>query len=229
MSELIQAYTNIDNTLSLLTVILLLVGCILLTQGISHLFRKHMIRCTVFTLSGSSFVLGAGLVFMIALNMLTYHRLTYELPVAEIHLRELMPRRFEATITYLDSTTTNRYELAGDEWQLDARVLRWPPWMQIAGFNSGYRLERLSGRYASIDDEINLTRTVYALSDNEGLDIWSLAHEYSFWLQWLDAYYGSATYLPMNNNAVYVIFMSQYGLIARPKNDTAKESLSNWQ
>jgi len=45
--------------------------------------------------------------------------------------------------------------LNGDEWQLDARILRWEPALQILGFNTIYRLERLNGRYSKIDQELD--------------------------------------------------------------------------
>ena len=37
--------------------------------------------------------------------------------------------------------------LEGDLWQLDLNLLRWKSLAELIGLESGYRLERLSGRY----------------------------------------------------------------------------------
>jgi hypothetical protein len=40
--------------------------------------------------------------------------------------------------------------------------------------------------------------------------------------------YGSATYLPMSDGALYEIKVSQSGLVARPMNQAAREAVSGW-
>ena len=67
------------------------------------------------------------------------------------------------------------FMLAGDEWQLDARVLKWKGWANLLGLDAQYRLERVSGRYRDIEQERNDERTVYALSENPGVDLWTLS------------------------------------------------------
>jgi hypothetical protein len=67
------------------------------------------------------------------------------------------------------------------------------------------------------------------LARKQGLDVWSLAHDYQRWLKWLDAYYGSATYLPMQDGARFIVSLNQYGLMARPDNAQAESALPNWQ
>jgi len=44
----------------------------------------------------------------------------------------------------------------------------------------------------------------------------------------VDAMYGSAVFLPMTNQAKYVISISRNGLIARPANAEAKKAVSRW-
>ena len=46
-------------------------------------------------------------------------------------------------------------------------------------------------------------------------------HRYRSWVPWLDALYGSATFLPMADGALYEIKVSQSGLVARPLNQAA--------
>ena len=115
-----------------------------------------------------------------------------------------------------------------DEWQIDARIIKWHGWVQLLGLNAQYRLERISGRYTDIEEEQLRTRTVYSLGSKDEIDYWKLINGYKEWLPWVDAYYGSATYLPMTDNATYEISLTQTGLIARPLDAKAKEKIKLW-
>ena len=48
----------------------------------------------------------------------------------------------------------SEFVLLGDEWQLDARVIRWTLPGQLAGLPPVYRFERLSGRYGDPKQEL---------------------------------------------------------------------------
>jgi hypothetical protein len=66
------------------------------------------------------------------------------------------------------------------------------------------------------------------LNPPERVDLWTLAHDYRSWVPWVDALYGSATYLPMADGALYQVNVSQSGLIARPLNQAAREAVGSW-
>jgi len=89
-------------------------------------------------------------------------------------------------------------------------------------------LERISGRYTDIEDEHQKTRTVYSLGPSDEIDYWKLINNYKRWLPWVDAYYGSATYLPMSDNASYSVSLTQTGLIARPLDTNTEEKTRLW-
>jgi hypothetical protein len=108
-------------------------------------------------------------------------------------------------------------------------VLKWRALANLFGFDTAYRLDRISGRYTSIDDERSLPRTVYALNQPDRVDLWELAHRHHSWVPWIDALYGSATFLPMADGALYEIKVSQSGLLARPLNQAARAAVGSWQ
>jgi hypothetical protein len=99
----------------------------------------------------------------------------------------------------------------------------------LAGFDTVYRLERLSGRYADVPREKNGPRTVYALSREEGFDPWPAIRRYHDWLPFADALYGSAAYVPLAENAAYRVTVSSSGLVVRPANDAARKAVGNWR
>ena len=153
----------------------------------------------------------------------------YEQPVAEIVFEARGAQHFRATLAQVPSGELQVFMLAGDEWQLDARVLKWQGWANLLGLDAQYRLERVSGRYRQIEQERTDERTVYALSENPGIDLWTMSIDHRRWLPFVDAVYGSAVYLPMADGARYEVSITQSGLVARPVNDVAKTATGSWK
>jgi len=169
---------------------------------------------------------GMGVLF--GTSYLGYDRLTEETPVGQIEFIARGPQTFDVRLMRKDQTD-RLFELTGDEWQLDARVIRWTPPATILGLDPVFELERISGRYADLDQERNEARTVFALTDRGRVDLWSLARDYPSLMPGVDAYYGTATYLPMADGARYTVTMSRDALIARPANEQAQRAVGEWR
>jgi hypothetical protein len=165
-----------------------------------------------------------------ATALLGWHRLTAEAPVAEIRTRLLAPGRYDVIIGTPDGTR-RAVELAGDEWQLDARVIKWDPRAVMLGAPPLYRLDRISGRYREVAREAAAPRSVASLAPTTALDLWRLKREFPDWLPWIDADYGSAAYLPLVDGGRFEVTLAAAGgLVARPA-DAATEALlrgSGW-
>lgn len=202
-------------------------GLLLIALACQRLARARFFAAGGTALGGLLLLAVAACVFIVSLNLHTYARLTYEQPVAELVFEARGPQRYRATLTQIPSGEMQMFILAGDEWQLDARVLKWQGWANLLGFDAQYRLERVSGRYRDIEQERNAERTVYGLSENPGVDLWVLSSKYPRWLPFVDAVYGSATYLPMADGARFEVKMTQSGLIARPVNEAAHEAAAS--
>lgn len=204
-------------------------GLLLLALACQRLFRARFVAAAGSGLMGVLLLAGAALFFVVSLNLHTYNRLTYEQPVAEIVFEARGPQHYRATLAQVPSGELQMFMLAGDEWQLDARVLKWKGWANLLGLDAQYRLERVSGRYRDIEQERKDERTVYGLSENPGLDLWSASIDHKRWVPFVDAVYGSAVYLPMADGARYVVTITQSGLLARPANDQAKAAAGSWK
>ncbi len=167
------------------------------------------------------------LLLAIAANLYTYHRLTREIAVAEIEIRSTVPNSFKLQITEAGKPPIS-FTLYGDEWQLDARFLRWKSWATILGKEPLFTLERLSGRYGDIEQEREATRSVHSLNANSGLDVWKYGRKYSQWIPFVDAYYGSSIYMPLESGARYQVTATHTGLMVRATNISAAEVLKDW-
>ena len=149
-----------------------------------------------------------------------------ETQVATVQFRQRGPQHYEALVTVADESA--EYQLFGDQWQLDARMIKWGSSMARLGFSPVFRLERISGRYYKIDDERSKPRSVHTIQPSEVFDLWQWLKRGEPIVKFADAEYGSATYLPMANGARYQVTISAFGLLARPENREAEMAVNNW-
>lgn len=216
-------------------------GLVVLLSGLTGLFRGRILGGLFGSALGGAAVFAGAVAALAGLNLQTYGRLTYERPVATLQVNQLGPQYFEATVVQpalgeARPATTAVYPLHGDEWRIEAQVLKWKPWANVLGLDSQYRLDRLSGRYQSIEQEINATRSVHSLRPVEEvgplpwrIDVWDAARKYRRWVDPVDTLYGGAAYMPMADGARYEVWLTQSGLIARPANDQARNaSAGGW-
>lgn len=230
LSELI----NIENAMNLDYRILcglgafITLGLIFIALAIRRIVRGKIISAGIQSLSGASLLFAGLLMLSIAANLYSYGRLTHEQYIADLTFEQIDEQQFLVIINYQNEDKVDEFLISGDEWQIDARVIKWHGWAQLLGLNAQYRLERISGRYSDIDDEREKPRSVYSLGQKDKIDYWKLIGRYKKWLPWVDAYYGSATYLPMTDAISYSLSVTQTGLIARPKNIQTNKNLKLW-
>ena len=206
----------------------LLVALPLEIAAFRRLRRLQLARGTLFFLSGGLVILLAAAVALVAMNLYTYARLTHEQEAARVSMRQLGERYYTVSVQ-ARNTPPRHFELRGDEWQIDARVLKWRAVGNLLGFDTVYRLERLSGRYGDITQERGAPRTVHALAEDPGLDFWSLLRKHYQYVPLADALYGSAAYVPMAEGAEYAVTVSSSGLVVRPGNDAARKAVGGWK
>jgi len=208
-------------------IVFAVLGIILFILGIQRVWRRRVLMGSLEGLVGLLLLAIAALMAAISINLYTYDRLTHESTIAEVSFQEIRPQHFGAHV--LLKNNTKILDLRGDEWQIDARVLKWHGMAVLIGFDTLYRLDRLSGRYRDITQERTGLRTVHSLSEEQGLDLWMIGQRYAHWIPWVDAVYGSATYMPMVDGASYTVSVSSTGLLARPSNDIARKAIGEWR
>ena len=209
------------------TVLAGILGLLLLFGGLRRFLHGRFINGGLRMLVALVLLLSFALVVSVALNLRTYLRFTYEQPVATLDFKALGPQDFNVTLTDAKGQITTA-ELRGDDWQLDARVIKWKGLATLLGLDALYSLERLEGRYRNAGQERNDYHSVVELSRHAGVDLWTLAQRYGAWLPWVDTGYGSATYLPMADGARYTVSLSPTGLLARPANPAAEQAAAHW-
>jgi hypothetical protein len=161
----------------------------------------------------------------LALSLDGYRRLSAEQPVARIGVRAFGPQQWALRVDLADGTHESA-QIIGDDWQLDARVIKWTPRAVSLGAQPLYRVERVSGRWRDAAKAQTAPPSVSAIGGDGMLDLWQLKRRYPAWLPWVDADFGSAAYMPLIDGARYdVTIAAAGGLIARPADDETKAKL----
>jgi len=160
---------------------------------------------------------------LLAFSLVQFHRLTTDLPVASVRLVRQADQQFLLSARP-QGREPREYTLYGDEWQIDARVVRWRLPALVAGAPPLYRLERLAGRYRDVERERAGVRSVHRLDDWPAPDLAVLKHTFPNWLPFVDVQFGSAAYMPMFDGARYEVYMDPRGaMVIRPA-DAATEA-----
>jgi hypothetical protein len=186
------------------------------------------LKAVVRLLNAGVFGLFAIALVAIGMDLRTYARLTHEQAGATLTFRQVGERHYALELEQSDGGF-RALDLRGDEWQLDARILKWSGFGTVLGLDTRWRLERVSGRYRDVRMEQEAPRTVHDLAPPEtGFDLWAFAQGKP-WLPFVDATYGSATYLPLADGARYAVTVSSTGLVARPANEVARRAVAGWR
>lgn len=214
---------------SVMSVLVLLIGALLVYFALRLLGRRHWLLGFIRGLIGLGLLVGAVFLALFALDIFSYQTLLKEKPVATLSFRQEGPQEYQVTLVHT-SGDEEEFLLKGDQWQLDARIIKWQGLVASTGVKPGYRLDRISGRYYSLADERTAERTVYQLNDKEWrIDVWQWLHKHPNLVPVVDAKYGSATFVPMADNALFEVKLSNSGLLARPLNDPARAALTVWE
>ena len=217
-----MAYTVLAGLLIVLAFVVILVAARLLIKG-SWIFG--WLKGTI----GLALVAVGVVLALVALDFHSYKQISLEQSVANISFSKIAPQHFKVSLVDTEGQE-HVHELKGDLWQLDARIMKWHNTIAGLGVGTGYRLDRISGRYYSLEKEQNEDRTVYKLNNsNSALDLWAWLQDYGRYFSLIDATYGSATYQPMADGALFSVTLSNTGLLARPLNSRAKAAVDDWR
>ena len=156
----------------------------------------------------------AALLATIGIGTQGYMALTREDIAATVGIQPLAPQKFRASIHLPDGTNVSQV-LDGDEFYIDAHILKWKPIANILGLHTAYALDRFGGRYLSIEDEQTAPRTIYSLMADNPVDLYNLRQRYELLSPLLDAEYGSATFIAANRPVVLEVRVSTTGLLIR--------------
>jgi hypothetical protein len=194
---------------ALLALICLIAAILSLKKG------KLFSMATRFIIALLLFSLGA-LFGTISISLQGYQALTKEELAATVKIEPTGVQRFTARFILPDNSE-QVFSLAGDQLYVDAHILKWKPLVNIFGLHTVYELDRVAGRYENLYEETSKTRTVYSLSKDKPVDMFHLRRRFEILKPFVDAEYGSATFIGTNKTEELKIMVSTTGLLMRKK------------
>lgn len=180
-------------------------------------------------MTGLGLLVIAVILALSGLDFYSYKQLSKEQNIANLSFTRTASQQY--TVSLVDDNGIEQvFNLKGDLWQLDARIIKWNRVLAGLGLPPGYRLDRLSGRYFSLEKEHSAERSIHQLDNSDSIiDVWQWLRRHGRSLSLIDADYGSATYLPMSDGALYSVSLSSSGLLARPLNEPAQAAITGWE
>lgn len=208
--------------LAILTALVLLVALVQLLAARQQLLNHRRLAASGHTLLMLTCILLGSVLGVIALSLRGYRFLGEEAPVVQVDAHILSPQRWSVMLTWPDGDTRD-VMLAGDDFQLDAIVLKWKLPALLAGLPPLYRLDRLSGRYDDAAQEMHSERTVIDFNQAGGVDLLDLKRQFPRLLPEVDTVFGSGAFLPLVDGGHYTVSLMRTGaLVARPDEATAQ-------
>lgn len=153
---------------------------------------------------------------IIILGTQGYKALTKEEKVARVVIDPVSEQTFHARIIFLDGSE-QVFSLNGDEFVIDAYVLKWKSWTNLLGLHTAYRLDRIAGRYQNISDEQNKARSVFAINNKGDKGIGEWREKYAILSFMLDVEHGSASFASADKSQSYELAVTTSGLLLRPE------------
>lgn len=208
----------------LVSLLLLSLGVLFSAYSLNLLLRRRkLFRAGLNGLAGMPLLIVGGFLSMLFLNLQTYQQLTHEVVLADVSLGQPTPEGVPLSLRIDGHTQT--YLIQSEEWRLDARFVKWKPWLSLVGREPVVRLELLEERGRQFNHAA--PRNSYDLvSDPQWFD--ELVSSVTQQLGLIDTVYGSSVYMPVADNAEYRISASISGLVARPLNPPAEKAVIQW-
>lgn len=165
---------------------------------------------------------------IVGIDLATYHQLTKQDMIFKVSIKETSPRHFDLTLQSKDIDKT--FQLQGDQWQIDFRLIRFTATSTLAGLSNLYQPSRLSNRYEAIEEERVKPKQYYSLRDAvfDRLDLWKFIKSYYSYLPGIDSAFGSSVYAPLKNNAEYEIFIGYAGVVVKATNQEGQSAIQQW-
>lgn len=160
-------------------------------------------------------------------SLFGYQQVAGDKPLASVSFEKEGPQSWNVTVAEPNGDR-RVYEMLGDLWQLDVRLLRYTGIGGIFGTPPSFQLERLSSRYLSVEDQAAKDHSDYMLLPAPflGFDLWQRASDNGSLL--VDAARSNVTLVPIADGAIYEVGLDEdTGLTLRAANSVAEDALKS--
>lgn len=166
----------------------------------------------------------AGYVSLLSASLFHYQAVPAEAPMATISFEAAGDQKWRVTIAEANGNRRD-YDLLGDLWQLDVRLLRYSGIASAFGSGASFELERLSGRYLSVEDEASKDHADFQLLSEPlfGFDLWQRASSNGSLI--VTPTRSNVALVPAADGAIFEVVLGDTGLQLVAGNTAAVDAL----
>jgi hypothetical protein len=212
------------NPLIVVAALFALLGLVFLIMTMVSLKKRRFFSTSMKFVVALLMISLSALFGTISIAVQGYHALTREELAVTVQVEPAGEQKFIARL-YLPDGTEKSFSFAGDQFYIDAHILKWKPLANIFGLHTSYELDRVAGRYMATNDETSKVHTAYSLSEDKPLNMFDLRRRFAFLNPLLDAEYGSATFINANSTEKFKVMVSTTGLLIRKNEQDPVSSL----
>jgi hypothetical protein len=189
-------------------------GLLCLGLAVPAFRGRRWIAASTATLAGLLWLSVGALVMTIGAGLAGYRTLTREEVALTVMVTPLAQGKFLADARFPEGRAGS-WELAGDQLYVDARILKWHGIANLFGLHTQYELDRIGGRYIDIERERTAPRTIFELGAEKPFDLFQYVKERTWLAPFVDAEYGSGTFIEVREPGMYEVRVSTTGLLIR--------------
>lgn len=192
-------------------------GALALLSGVAAFFAfrgRRLVTGSTALLAGLLWTALAALAVTLGAGLAGYRALTREDLALTVLVTPLADGHFLADARFPEGRAAS-WELAGDQLYVDARILKWHSVANLLGLHTSYELDRIGGRYIDIAQERTAPRTIFELGTPKRFDLFAWIKRKTWMAPFVDAEYGSASFIDITDAAIYEVRVSTTGLLIR--------------
>lgn len=207
-------------------------GVFIVFRGVRSMGRGRVVSGGRGVATGLTAMAAACIAALVALNMQSYSRLTWEKPVAEVRVEQTdaAQKLYDVTLVRADGAGETHCLLQGDEWILGGRVQKWKPWANTIGMNATFDLDQMANKYVDAMEANGKPITACDVSRPPNPILAKAPDSFRAWLSSIslaeDRRFGSANYMPLADGAAYRVVITQSGFNAEAANDAARAAIA---
>ncbi|MEJ2312070.1 MAG: hypothetical protein P8Y10_03465 [Gemmatimonadales bacterium] len=207
--------------LAIVAIVSGLVSFAFLLAGLAFVRKRRALGATLGLLVATLLLSLAALFATFTIATQGYRALTHEEIAVLAATEPAGEQQFSARFVFPDGREET-FMLAGDELYVEAYILKWKPLLNLLGFHTSYELDRVAGRYSELDEERAEPRTIYTLAAPKPFNLFDLRRRYPLlFAPFVDAEYGSATFVEVDEAAELEVRVSTTGLLIRERPESS--------
>lgn len=208
-----------------LAVVVALLALVVLLVALRMLFGGNWLLGWLRGTFGLLLLALTAVIGFIAYDVRDYQPIASDTPLATVVFHAQGRQRYEVEI---QGRQQHSVILEGDLWQLEVHTLRWSGLTALIGLEPGYRLQALSGRYLSVEQQEQARHTRVQLANGTALPVRDWLKTVDWDVPFIEPQTQRVSFMPLADGAAFQIEQSATGLLATPMTAEARQALKDW-